>query len=413
MMNDTQPSRNISIELQVLGFILNNDFYNKVKNIISRDMFEGRYATLFDTITYAHKNYATNLSRDQLDSLFMDRNPAMPHSAKQEVFEIIGQLSEHVSEAGDLELDVTKNFWVRDRARQIGEKAIAIFTGESEHFGELKTLIDMVEDGRMSDKTTYSEMDKDFVQLMEEEVGEPDFPFTWDLMAEHLGGMDRGNLGIIFARPEVGKTTFCAFIAASYVKQKHKVVYWANEEPSEKIKLRIIQSFFGLTREEMAAGADALSQRYAEEIAPYLTVMDSVGTSMEELNEYAQLNEPDVMFCDQLDKFRVDGEFNRGDEKLKEIYVTAREIAKRNKLLVWSVSQASFDAHDRQFIDYAMLDGSRTGKAGEADVIVGIGKTGTSEEENTVRHICISKNKLNGWHGMFTSHIDVHRGVYY
>ena len=171
MMNDTQPSRNISIELQVLGFILNNDFYNKVKNIISRDMFEGRYATLFDTITYAHKNYATNLSRDQLDSLFMDRNPVMPHSAKQEVFEIISQLSEHVSETGDLELDVTKNFWVRDRARQIGEKAIAIFTGESEHFGELKTLIDMVEDGRMSDKTTYSEMDKDFVQLMEEEVG--------------------------------------------------------------------------------------------------------------------------------------------------------------------------------------------------------------------------------------------------
>ena len=33
--------------------------------------------------------------------------------------------------------------------------------------------------------------------------------------------------------------------------------------------------------------------------------------------------------------------------------------------------------HDRQFIDYSMLDNSRTGKAGEADVIVGIGKTGS------------------------------------
>jgi hypothetical protein len=163
----------------------------------------------------------------------------------------------------------------------------------------------------------------------------------------------------------------------------------------------------------MSMGADALSQRYRNEIEPYLIVMDSVGTSMEELNDYAQLNEPDVMFCDQLDKFKVAGEFNRGDERLKETYVVAREIAKRNKLLVWSVSQASFEAHDRQFIDYAMLDGSRTGKAGEADVIIGIGKTGTSEEENTTRHVCISKNKLNGWHGMFTSHIDVQRGLYY
>lgn len=412
-MNDTTHSRSTSIEIQVLGFLLDYDFYSRVKNIVTRDMFEGRYATLFDTITYSHKNYATNLSRQQLDSVFMDRNPAMPQSARQEVFDIVSSLSEHISESGELEADVVKNFWVRDRARQIGEKAIAIFTGESEHFGELKTLIDMVEDGRMSDKTTYSEMDKNFLQLLEEETGEPDFPFLWDLMSENLSGMDRGNLGIIFARPEVGKTTFCAFIAASYIKQKQKVVYWANEEPSEKIKLRIIQSFFGVTKEEMNADSDALFKRYVEEVEPYLVVMDSVGTSMDELNEYAQLNEPDVMFCDQLDKFRVNGEFNRGDERLKETYVLAREIAKRNKLLVWSVSQASFDAHDRQFIDYAMLDGSRTGKAGEADVIIGIGKTGTSEEENTARHICISKNKLNGWHGMFTSHIDVQRGVYY
>jgi len=211
----------------------------------------------------------------------------------------------------------------------------------------------------------------------------------------------------------VGKTTFCAFLAANYIRNKHKVVYWANEEPAEKIKLRIIQSYFERTRQQMVEERHELQKRYEEEVAPYLVVMDSVGTSMKELNEYAQLNEPDVMFCDQLDKFRVAGDFNRGDERLKETYVVAREIAKRNKLLIWSVSQASFEAHDRQFIDYSMLDGSRTGKAGEADVIIGIGKTGTSDEENTARHICISKNKLNGWHGMFTSHIDVHTGVYY
>jgi replicative DNA helicase len=158
---------------------------------------------------------------------------------------------------------------------------------------------------------------------------------------------------------------------------------------------------------------DKLLERYHFEIEPYLTIMDSVGTSVEEMDEYAKLNKPDVMFCDQLDKFRVDGQYNRGDERLKETYVTAREIAKRNQLLIWAVSQASYDAHDRQFIDYSMLDNSRTGKAGEADVIIGIGKTGSSEVDNIVRHICISKNKINGWHGMINAQIDVHRGVYY
>jgi len=163
----------------------------------------------------------------------------------------------------------------------------------------------------------------------------------------------------------------------------------------------------------MKINRDILADRYETEIAPYLTIFDSVGTSVEEVDEYAKLNSPDIMFMDQLDKFRISGEYNRGDERLKETYVVAREIAKRNSLLVWAVSQASFDAHDRQWIDYSMLDNSRTGKAGEADIIVGIGKTGSSELENVVRHICVSKNKLNGWHGMINAQIDVGRGLYY
>ena len=116
---------------------------------------------------------------------------------------------------------------------------------------------------------------------------------------------------------------------------------------------------------------------------------------------------------DQLDKFRIKGEYSRGDEKLKEIYVNASEIAKRNDALIWAVCQASYEAEDRQFIDFSMMDNSRTGKAGEADIILGIAKTGGSDIENTMRILCISKNKLNGWHGPINTHIDVHKGVYY
>ena len=413
-MSESTLSSGTSLEAQVLGYLLNFKFYDeRVKNIITRDMFEGRHVTIYDTIKYAHQKYRTDLHPRQLAALVADRNPAMPTSAMQEIYEIIDTMPRQVSDTLELEHDVVKNFWVRDRARQIGEKAIAIFTGESEHFGELKTLIDMVEDGRMSDKTTYTEVTKGLAELLEDEAGDPDFPFDWDILSNRLPGMGRGDLGIIFARPETGKTTFCAFIASMYIKQKQRVVYWANEEHAEKIKKRVIQAYFQLTSQELQADSEELDRRYIEEIDPYLIVMDAVGVSMDELNDYAQLNTPDVMFCDQLDKFRVDGNFSRGDERLKETYVLAREVAKRNRLLLWAISQASNDGHDRQFIDYNMMDNSKTGKAGEADVIIGIGKTGTSEEENTVRHICISKNKINGWHGMEPCHIDVQRGVYY
>ena len=403
----------ISVDKQVLGFCLNIDFFANVKNKIDRDMFDRELKDIFDTIVYAHTKYAKTITKSELSGIFNDRNPAMPDSARNRVLDTVAELDDTPTDNDELHLDLVNNLWLRDRARQIGEKALEIFTGENEEFGELRRLIDAVEDGRMSDKTTYTIVDKDLSQLLEEEAGVSDFPFHFHLIQENLKGMDRGNLGIIFARPEVGKTTFCCFLASSYIKQKFKVTYWANEEPAGKIKLRIIQSYFELTRDEMVMQKVALLERYRVEIEPYLTIMDSVGTSIEEVDEYAKLNKPDVMFCDQLDKFRISGQYNRGDERLKETYVTAREIAKRNQLLIWAVSQASYDAHDRQFIDYSMLDNSRTGKAGEADVIIGIGKTGSSEVENTMRHICISKNKNNGWHGMINAQIDVHRGVYY
>lgn len=403
----------ISIDKQVLGFVLDNDFFSKVSNIVTRDMFTGEMRDVFDVISYAHTQYGTSVNVRELGALFNDRNPAMPDSTREKAQELIAELEPGTPDKHDLYLDLVNNFWLRDRARQIGEKAIEIFTGESEDFGGLRQLIDVVEDGRISDKTTYRIVDTDFDTLLEDNTGEPDFPFEFDLIREHVPGLDRGNLGILFARPEVGKTTFCSFLAASYIRQGFKVVYWANEEPAEKIMLRIIQSFFGKSKDEMNSEKPQLMLRYVSEIKPYLTIIDAIGTSVEEANDYAKLNSPDVMFMDQLDKFRIGGEYNRGDERLKETYVLAREIAKRNTCLVWAVSQASYEAHDRQFIDYSMLDNSRTGKAGEADIIIGIGKTGASDVTNTVRHICISKNKINGYHDMINANIDVQRGVYY
>ena len=401
------------IDRQILGFCLSSDFFSKVSGIVNRDMFTREMRDVFDVIFHVHTEYGKDMTAGELSVMFNDRNPAMPDSTREKAQELILMLDRGNPDNIDMHLDMVRNFWLRDRARIIGEKAIEIFTGESEEFGELRSLIETVEDGRISDRTTYEEVTDDLDELLDAHTGEPDFPFEFGLINERVAGLDRGNLGIIFARPEVGKTTFCCFLAASYVRAGHKIVYWANEEPAEKIKIRLIQSFFNITRKELEENRGKYIPMYEREIMPHLKVMSAVGMSVEEVDSYAKLNKPDIMFCDQLDKFRISGEYNRGDERLKETYVYAREIVKRNKLLFWAVSQASNDGHDRQFIDYNMMDNSKTGKAGEADIIIGIGKTGSSDVNNIVRHICVSKNKINGWHGPIDAQIDVQRGVYY
>ena len=403
----------ISIDKQILGFCLNYKFFSEVMNIVNRDMFSREMRDVFDAIVHSHTKYENDITVGELSVLFNDRNPAMPDSSREKSQELILSLDCGNPANTEMHMDMVRNFWLRDRARIIGEKAIEIFTGESEDFGELRSLIENVEDGRISDRTTYEEVTDDLDELLDQNCGEPDFPFEFNLIQERVPGLRRGNLGIIFARPEVGKTTFCCFLAASYVRAGHKVVYWANEERAGDVKLRLIASFFGITKHELETNRKNYIPAYERDVMPHLRVMSAINMSIEEVDSYAKLNKPDIMFCDQLDKFRISGEYNRGDERLKETYVNAREIAKRNDCLVWAVSQASNDGHDRLFVDYNMMDNSKTGKAGEADIIIGIGKTGASDVNNIVRHICISKNKINGWHGPIDANIDIQRGVYY
>ena len=46
-----------------------------------------------------------------------------------------------------------------------------------------------------------------------------------------------------------------------------------------------------------------------------------------------------------------------------------------------------------------MMENSKTGKAAEADLIIGIGSNTTADPTNNARVLNVSKNKITGWHG--------------
>ena len=167
----------ISIDKQILGFCLNHKFFSEVLNIVNRDMFSREMRDVFDVIVHSHTKYENDITVGELSVLFNDRNPAMPDSSREKSQELILSLDCGIPANTEMHMDMVRNFWLRDRARIIGEKAIEIFTGESEDFGELRSLIEDIEDGRMSDRTTYEKITADLGELLEDHGGEPDFPF--------------------------------------------------------------------------------------------------------------------------------------------------------------------------------------------------------------------------------------------
>ena len=401
------------IEKQVIALCLRKDFWDKAKNILSKDMFPKEYSTIFETINSSQQKYEVDLTVDELLALHRDRYPAMPESTRNNIEEEIENLKGVAPTNMSMAFDLLFNLWRRDKAREIGDKALAIWTGQSDDFGVLQRIIDTALKEDPEQHETFTIIKDTLKDLIANETKTCDFKFPLRPLYSQVMGLNKGDLGIIFARPEVGKTSFCCYLASEYVKAGHKVFYWANEERATRLKIRIFCSMLGMSKDELYDNVESCSSKLQDmEVEDRLTVIDSVGTDISEIQSYCDLNKPDIIFVDQLDKIKVRGNFNRGDERLKELYSSAREIAKRNNCLVWAVSQAGADAEGKQIISYDMLDGSKTGKAGEGDIIIGIGRNNGDYDLDPTRFLTISKNKVNGVHSTVTCEMDVKTGVF-
>jgi len=401
----------LTIEKQILAQCLNNEFYQKSSDILGKEMFANGMGTIFDTIAFAHVKYGTDLTVDLLIQLHRDRFPAMPDSSREAIEDVIKDLRKYTSDNSIIMQDLIENFWRRNQAQLIGSKATDIWLGHEGDYEGLQTLVDNLIHKQPSDDNNFILVEDNISDYIEACDKGFDFEFELASLKDRISGVGRGNLGIIFARPETGKTTFCTYLVSEYLKQGFKVAYFANEEPGRMVKGRIFCSYLGKTVSELREEADKLNEVYAKEIKPNLLLLEGREISIREIDKFVELNKPDIIFIDQLDKVNVNDSFARTDEKLRAIYESSRAIAKRRDCMVWAVSQASYEAHNRQEIDFSMLENSRTGKAAEADLILGIGKN-FGDEEDYIRHLCISKNKLTGWHGVVTCRIDIQRARY-
>ena len=72
---------------------------------------------------------------------------------------------------------------------------------------------------------------------------------------------------------------------------------------------------------------------------------------------------PDIVVLDMGDKFARTGGFARPDEALKANAIHAKQIAKMHECAIFYMSQLSAEAEGKIYLNQAMMEGSRTGKA--------------------------------------------------
>ena len=384
----------------MIRLMLNKKFYTQHKGMLSPTVFAGDISSLYETIQKAHEKYEEDIKVDELYSLHTAIfNPALTRAAKEKFSELVEDIKEVQEPSKEIAKDIMRILSDRDLAQRIAVEATEIFNGKDANFTEITGMIEKHKQNISEEKTPA--VTSDVEQVLDLLDVTTKWKFNIPVLKENVGGIGGGNLMIAFARPETGKTAFWISLCSGpegFAEQGAKIHAFINEEPAIRTQMRAISCYTGMTREEIIKEKN-MAQRVWSEIKDNISMFDTVDWSMEDIDAHCEKHRPDIIVIDQLDKVNVSGTYARTDEKLRQIYTSAREIAKRRDCAVIAMSQASADAHNRNSISFDQMENSKTGKAAEADLIIGIGRNSNSDTENKIRTLCISKNKINGYHG--------------
>tara|TARA_R100000995_G_scaffold64252_1_gene33373 strand:- start:44 stop:1252 length:1209 start_codon:yes stop_codon:yes gene_type:complete len=388
------------MEKELIKLLLKKDFYNKNKSKLSKEFFTNGTGALYETIQRAHDDSDKDLSISEVSSLHMDvYNPASTRAKKENFYSLVNEIKELELPSEKIANNLLHSLFKRRIANKIAVLASEIYNGKDADFSEIKKQLEIPFD---EDVDEYEYVTGNINNLIEKLKDNTKWKFNLAPLKEAVHGVGEGNLIIIFARPEAGKTAFWVNLVAGidgFASQGAKVCALINEEPAIRTQMRLINAHTGLTMDEIRSDVEEANTKWAE-VRQNIHILDTVDWSLDDVDEFVQKEKPDILVIDQLDKVGVTGTFARTDEKLRAIYTGAREIAKRNDCCVIAISQASADGQGKFDLTFDMMEGSKTGKAAEADVIIGVGHRDKMDTDERVRSLAISKNKITGWHGL-------------
>lgn len=386
----------------LLKTLLSSEFYQANKTKMRQSLFTGNNAEVYKTIAQAQDKYDQDVNTNDILAIWATNNPVATVSEKEDFADTLAEVRQQTPLTQEIARDVIGDLWRKETGRDVTNLGIQMAEGHVDAMAKLKSLIERTSEDYLPDDFGEPTTD-DLHELLAQASDESRWKFNINQLSRNVYGLGPSEFMIIFARPETGKSALAVSLCAApdgFCQQGAKVLYIGNEEATRRTKLRAIQSFTGMTTTDIQANPDLASSRYLA-IRDRLIMKDAQEWDMTMLDGYVARIKPDILVVDQLDKVNISGQFGGTHEKLREIYRQARELAKRHECGIIAVSQASAEAEGRVRLDFSMMENSRTGKAAEADLICGVGKSSGEDDDgpDPTRFLQISKNKLSGWHG--------------
>lgn len=263
-------------------------------------------------------------------------------------------------------------------------------------------------------KIEYSEF-QSLINESQEPIEESEFKFTTDSLQDLknqtiargglkwrlkvlnrlLGPLPNGSFGFIFARPDTGKTSFLSSeipYMASQLPEGRPVLWIANEEDPNIVKLRCYQSTFSLTEAQLFANLDSYERQFKAKLGGRILInSDSDCNNKRVIEQLIEIHNPGMLVVDQLDNVEGFKDSEKREVMLGLKYRWGREVALKNSIPVVVVTQAAGSGEGKKFLNMNDVEEAKTQKQKHADWILGIGRDTDNE---SMRYLHTSKDKL-------------------
>ena len=393
------------MELSLIRSLMDRSFYDDHRGARCPDrLFSKDVRKIKQAIDTAMDRYERTVTPDEIEALFMSNNPTLTTAQKQAYSALFHKIKGETPMGSDIAQEVLSKLFQQVVGEDIANLGFDYVNGDKSSLEPLRLLLEQYGD----DFTPNLNVEWDDIEI-ETLLARNDLEARWTFniasLTRKVEGVNSGHLIEIGARPNTGKTSFHASLIAApggFAHQGANCIILCNEEGYHRVGARYLTAATGMTMREVKDNPAKARELYAP-VKERIKIKDATGRDMAWVESICKSYKPDIVLLDMGDKFAKTGGFARTDEALKANAVHARMIAKQHDCAMFYMSQLSADAEGKVLLNQSMMEGSRTGKAAEADLMVLIAKNPVIEgqdEEDTQRHLNVVKNKLTGWHGV-------------
>ena len=405
------------MELGLLRSLMDKEFYDDHRGAKCPDrIFSKDVRTIKKVVDEALDRYNRSVTPDEIEALFFSNNPSLTTAQKTVYRGLFSKIKREDAMGNDVAQEVLSKLFQQVIGEDIANLGFDYVNGTISSLEPLRNILEHYNDDFIPNLNIEWE-DLDMDTLLAKNDLEAKYVFNIPSLSRRIQGINAGHLIEVGARPNTGKTSFHASLIASpngFASQGAKCIILCNEEGSHRVGARYLCSATGMNLNDIIQEPTKARDLYAR-VKPNIMMYDSTGRDMAWVESVCKSYKPDVIVLDMGDKFARSAGFSRADEALKANAIHARQIAKLYNCAVFYMSQLSAEAENKVVLNQSMMEGSRTGKAAEADLMLLIAKNPPVEgqdEADNLRHINIVKNKLTGWHGIVHSEFNYETARY-